>query len=68
MTIKTLPQTEEPSVPDYGAFRVDGFYPAEYPGLPKGKTLKQVAADSAKLNPGTLRVETVDGTVLWRAE
>ena len=45
------------------------FYPVEVPkSVRKGRSLKQIAADHAKLNPGTLRVETVMGRVLWRVD
>lgn len=43
-------------------FRADGFYPVQ--GV-SGVDLHQQARDHAELNPGTLRIEDVRGTVLW---
>lgn len=45
--------------------RAEGFYPIE--ALPD-RDLAQQAVDHAELNPGTLRVEDVDGNVLWRVQ
>lgn len=45
--------------------RADGWYPV--PALPD-KPLAEQAADHAGLNPGTLRVEDIDGNVLWRRQ
>ncbi len=43
-------------------FREDGFYPIQLSGLkPSGIE----AAEHAELNPGTLRVEDLQGAVLW---
>jgi len=44
-------------------FRDEGFYPIQFHGI---KPAKQEAADHAELNPGTRRIETTDGEVLWR--
>ena len=51
-------------------FRLEGveefFYPIEIPPeLMVNRTIKQVAAENAELNPGTLRVENISGDVLW---
>jgi hypothetical protein len=46
-------------------FREEGFYPVEFCGV---KSAPEEAADHAALNPGTLRVEDLDGTVLWSKE
>jgi hypothetical protein len=43
-------------------FRENMFYPIEFSGT---KDPIEEAADHAKCNPGTLRIETVDGEVLW---
>ena len=40
------------------------FYPVEFMG---DKSPADEAADHAALNPGTLRVETLDGEVIWQA-
>lgn len=50
-------------------FREDGFYPIEFL-IPSecNVSLERQAADHAELNPGTIRVETIDGTVLWRMQ
>lgn len=46
-------------------FREDMFYPIEaMPGIP----LCQQAEDNAVLNPGTTRVEDVDGNILWQLQ
>jgi hypothetical protein len=46
-------------------FREDMFYPIEaMPGIP----LRQQAEDNAVLNPGTTRVEDVDGNILWQLQ
>lgn len=48
-------------------FRAEGFYPiALLDPAECGKTLGQQAADHAELNPGTLRVEDINGAILWR--
>lgn len=47
-------------------FRVGHFYPVELLDPSDcGKSLDEQAADSAKINLGTIRVETIDGRVLW---
>ena len=46
-------------------FREDTFYPIEIP-LIVGKTIKEIARDNAKCNPGTIRVEDLNGHVLWQ--
>lgn len=38
------------------------FYPIEFHGK---KPAAEEAADHAALNPGTLRIEDIDGNVLW---
>jgi len=43
-------------------FRETGFYPIQLSGL---KPSAEEAADHAACNPGTLRVETLEGKVLW---
>lgn len=44
-------------------FRGDGWYPITgVLGIP----LAQQAAEHAELNPGTVRIEDIDGNVLWR--
>lgn len=45
--------------------RAEGFYPVQgVLGIPLGEQ----AAEHAAINPGTLRVEDVDGNVLWRLQ
>lgn len=46
-------------------FREGIFYPVQ--GV-LGVPLIQQAADNAELNLGTLKVEDVDGVVLWRVQ
>jgi len=43
-------------------FREDRFYPIQ--GC-LGRSLRDQAADHAKLNPGTLRIEDTKGNLLW---
>ena len=43
-------------------WRDEGFYPVQFSGL---KPAAEEAADHARLNPGTRRVETTDGEILW---
>ena len=43
---------------------VEFFYPVEYPD--DVKTPEQLATDSADCNPGTVRVEDIEGNVLWK--
>ncbi len=45
-------------------FREGHFYPID---LPDGQDGPEHIADHAELNPGTLRVEGLDGEVLWSA-
>ena len=46
-------------------FREEGFYPVDaMPGAP----LEKQAEDPALLNPGTLKVEDLEGNVLWRLQ
>jgi hypothetical protein len=45
-------------------FREEGFYPIEFSGT---KNPIEEAADHARLNPGTQRVETIGGEILWEA-
>ena len=33
-----------------------------------GRTMEQQAADHAELNPGTQRIEDIEGNVLWRPQ
>ncbi len=42
------------------------FYPIELSedGY-EGKTTKQMVEDNATLNPGTIRVEDIEGRILW---
>lgn len=42
--------------------RAEGFYPVQLSGL---KPPAVEAADHAALNPGTLRIEDMQGNVLW---
>lgn len=44
-------------------FRAEGFYPVQ--GV-AGRDIVLQARDHAELNPGTLRIEDISGTVLWR--
>jgi hypothetical protein len=46
-------------------FRGEFWYPVQ--GI-KGVPLERQAADHAVLNPGTLRIEDINGTVLWRLQ
>lgn len=50
-------------------FREGGFYPIDVLD-PKacGKSLREQAAEHAAVNPGTQRVEDINGNVLWDAE
>jgi len=43
-------------------FREDTFYPITLSGL---KDARIEAAEHAELNPGTLRIERIDGEVIW---
>ena len=43
-------------------FRAEGFYPIQ--GV-VGVPLAKQASDHAALNPGTLRIEDINGGVLW---
>lgn len=46
-----------------------GWYPIEFmPPDECGWSMEQQAAEHAELNPGTLRIEDVYGTVLWRLQ
>ena len=45
--------------------RAEGWYPIM--GV-KGVPLAKQAADNAACNPGTLRVEDMQGNVLWRLQ
>lgn len=49
-------------------FREDGFYPVELMDPEScGKSLCEQAKDHAELNPGTLSVESADGSVcFWK--
>lgn len=50
-------------------FREELFYPVEFMAPAAcGKSLRRQAAEHATLNPGTTRVEAVDGVVLWSTE
>lgn len=46
-------------------FRRDGWYPIQ--GV-KDIPLIQQAAEHAALNPGTLKIEDIDGVVLWKLQ
>lgn len=49
--------------------RAEGFYPIQFMAPATcGKTMEQQAADHAELNPGTLRIEDVNGNVIWRVQ
>lgn len=43
-------------------FREEGFYPVQFMGH---KPAQQEAADHAALNPGTIRIERMNGERLW---
>lgn len=43
-------------------FREGSFYPVQFMGK---KSAQAEAADHAALNPGTLRIETQTGEILW---
>lgn len=43
-------------------FREDMFYPITLSGL---KPVRIEAAEHAELNPGTLRIERLNGEVIW---
>lgn len=47
--------------------REGSFYVVPHPAPPEGKTWEQVAADSAAVNEGTAKIETLLGRVLWEA-
>ncbi len=50
-------------------FRAEGWYPIEFIDPSAcGLSMEQQAAQHAETNPGTLRVEDVNGTVLWRLQ
>jgi hypothetical protein len=42
-------------------FRKEGFYPLELP-------ITDDLAKHAECNPGTLRIEDLDGNILWRPQ
>lgn len=46
------------------------FYPIEIPEsiIQGGAPLESIAAEHAALNPGTLKVETINGQCLWGAQ
>lgn len=46
-------------------FREEGFYPVRFHGA---KLPREEAAEHAALNPSTLRIEDVDGNILWQPE
>ncbi len=47
-------------------FRPGGFYPVKMMDPATcGKSLETQAADHAGLNPGTTRVEDIEGNILW---
>jgi hypothetical protein len=46
-------------------FRDEGFYPVQFSGL---KPARDEARDHAELNPGTRRIETTGGEVLWQVK
>jgi hypothetical protein len=43
-------------------FREEGFYPVQFSGT---KPMRDEAADHAALNLGTVRIEDMEGNVLW---
>lgn len=46
--------------------RDDHFYPIELLRPDEcGKSLQDQACDHVKLNPGTTKVETIGGSILW---
>ena len=50
-------------------FRQDFFYPMDIPPMPgdhPDKTIKEIARDNADCNPGTIRVEDINGRILWQ--
>ena len=50
-------------------FRETGFYQIEFlPPAEFGRTMAQQAADHAELNPGTIKIQDMAGTVLWRPQ
>ena len=56
-------------------FRMDGdeevFYPLDIPPMPgdhPGRTIEEIARANAECNPGTIRVEDIDGHVLWQLQ
>ena len=42
------------------------FYPIELP-IEIGKSIEEMVKANAELNPGTIRVEDIEGHVLWPA-
>ncbi len=42
----------------------DGFYDVEFE-MPEDGTMQEAAREHAKANPGTIRVEDINGNVLW---
>ena len=51
-------------------FRQGFFYPMNIPPMPgdhSGKTIEEIARDNAECNPGTIRVEDINGRILWQA-
>ena len=52
----------EPSVEVVLFFREGGFYPVQLSGL---KETADEVPDHVALNPGTIRVESIAGEVIW---
>ncbi len=48
----------ENALKPYVFFRADGFYPIELKD-------DEDARQNAEINPGTIRVENIDGDVVW---
>lgn len=50
-------------------FRKDGFYPIEMPEseCKNYDSYKAMAKSNAERNKGTIKVELLDGTILWEA-
>ncbi len=46
-------------------FRKDGWYPIELPSSLAGKSEDEIVADNIRYNPGTIKVEDVEGKIIW---
>jgi len=49
-------------------FRREFFYSMNIPQMPgdRNKTIEEIARDNAECNPGTTRVEDINGHILWQ--